>query len=108
MNKFNLQLDPELAAGEIVLAQFARCYRNRFGLGFETRGEPDLRHVIQLLQAEVATPKTNNHATATLIRLWKIYLQNTGKGGNVKHFAEIWLPARRSGGDVIPFPRRSA
>ncbi len=106
MNKFNLQLDPELAAGEIVLAQFARCYRSRFGLAFETRGEPDLRYIIQLLQAEVATPKTNNHATATLVRLWKIYLQQTGKGGNINHFATIWLPARRAGGAVIPFPRR--
>lgn len=107
-DKFSLELDPELAAGEIVLAQFARSYRTRFALGYPTRGEPDLRHVIQLLQAEIATPKTANHATLTLVRLWKIYLQRVGKGGSVTHFAEIWLPEYRSVADVIPFPRRSA
>lgn len=102
-----LEISPEAALVELVLAHLARIYREEFSLGFPTEGESDLEALQQLFESLNSEDENLTvDAVSMIIDNWRVYLQKRGRRGTVSDFVFKWLPAHNPGAKVIPFRPR--
>jgi hypothetical protein len=105
-----LDLDPEGALLELILAQFSSVYRKEFKLGYPTEGEGDLEALGWMFnQVKGDNDSLTIDSVAKIIELWREYLKEKGTGSSIPDFVYKWLVAQDPGAKVIPFrPRGSS
>jgi len=96
-------LDEETAALEIILAQFSRSFRTKFGCAYPTTGEEDLHTLYRLSEQCLRGGKVH---VAKLLRLWLLYLATAGKDATIAGF-ESWFARYTGTAHIIRFPDRA-
>ncbi len=102
MSKFVLDMGEEEAALEIVLAQFARRYRDKFSTPYPTSGDPDLEALCRLGNTYYRNGQVH---VAKLLRLWLLYLDTSGPDGTIIEY-EKWVARYHGEGVLIRADKR--